>query len=75
MSDVLIADIPKNATENIRVSLTEYKGYKLLDVRTYYQAGNDEWKPGKGITVRRDLIPELKEAIIEAERQDQAATV
>jgi hypothetical protein len=29
-------------------------------------------KPGKGITIRRDLIPELKKALTAAEKADKA---
>jgi hypothetical protein len=64
-----IADVTKNATENIRIRFTEYKGFKLCDIRMFYQAGNGEYKPtGKGFAIKRDLLPELRQAIEEAER-------
>jgi hypothetical protein len=49
----------------------EFKGYELLDLQAYYQEG-DDWKPGKGITVGRELIPELKKALVAAEKADKA---
>lgn len=32
----VIATVPKNAVEEIRVSLMTYKGRDLVDIRTYY---------------------------------------
>ena len=36
----------------MRVSLTEYNGVDLLDVRAFYPSGG-EMKPGKGLSIRR----------------------
>jgi len=65
----LIAEFQKNTRERVRVSLTEYGGYKLVDVRAFYEdACTGEWKPGKGLTLRRELLPNLKKALLLAER-------
>ena len=50
----LVAEFEKNARERVRVSLTEYGGHRLLDLRAYYQDATGEWRPGKGLTLRRD---------------------
>lgn len=68
-----IATIGKNAQEEIRVQLTEFKGHDLLDVRVWTKPGSSEetaeGKPTKkGLTVKPDIIPELIEALTEAER-------
>jgi hypothetical protein len=34
--DEVIAQFEKNATELVRVSLSEYHGHKLFDIRVYY---------------------------------------
>jgi len=44
MGDVL-HQFPKNASEEVRVSLTEYKGHKLIDLRIYYEPHCD-WGEG-----------------------------
>jgi hypothetical protein len=68
----VLAEFRKNVGEVVRVSFTTYKGKKLVNLRVYYNAGEDEdeWRPSpKGLTLRRELIPELKEAVLKADRE------
>ena len=68
MEPIVIADFQKNKTEDIKLSLTEYQGHKLIDFRVYYKDKEGESKPTKkGITVNVKFFPELKEAILAAE--------
>jgi hypothetical protein len=66
----IIHEFQKNSSEKVVAAFTEYKGKKLFDLRVYYNAGNErlpDWKfTKKGISVLRDLIPELKEAMDKA---------
>lgn len=61
-------EFQKNRYEKVRVRFSEYGGVPVLDIRVYFfhdQAR--EWMPGlKGITIRVDQIPALKEAIDKA---------
>jgi hypothetical protein len=51
--------IPKNAREEIRVSVDDYRGIPLANIRVWYLDG-DEYRPGKqGIALRRELVPQL----------------
>lgn len=60
--DKIIRTLNKNALEQIRIGLTEFKGYQLAYIRIFYQAGPDEWKPSpKGITFQVHLLPEVIE--------------
>lgn len=62
--DELIAQFEKNATEVVRVSLTEYHGRKLVDVRVYYSDDAGAYRPTrKGISLSVDVYPELKRAL------------
>jgi hypothetical protein len=68
-----IATIGKNAGEEIKVQLTEFKGHDLLDLRVWTKPGSKEGtaegRPTKkGLTVRPDIIQELIEALTEAGR-------
>lgn len=63
----VVAEFDKNSREKVRVSLTEYNGVDLLDVRAFYQSG-DEMRPGKGIALRRELIAPLRKALQAAEK-------
>ncbi len=65
---IVIAEFPKNKKETIRVSLTEYQGVKLLEIRSYYPT-EDGMKPGKGICLNRSLTGTLRKAVQAAERQ------
>ena len=44
--------------------MNEYKGKKYIDIRTYFEADDGEYKPTKkGVTLSIDLYNELKEGI------------
>lgn len=68
----LVAEFQKNARERVRVALTEYAGHELVDVRAYWQDQTGEWRPGKGLALRRELLPELRRALLAAERLAKA---
>ena len=62
-----ICQFKKNANETVMVKFTQFKGKRLIDIRAYYAAENGDLKPTpKGISISRDLISELKEAIDKA---------
>jgi len=57
---MLIGEIQKNTTEKIRVSLSEYKGHKFIDVRVYFEDDTGEWRPTKkGVAISKDNIDPL----------------
>jgi hypothetical protein len=59
--------IQKNAREEIRVSVDDYRGIALANVRVWYLHG-DEYRPGKqGIAIRLELVPQLIEALREVQ--------
>lgn len=55
----------KNTMEEVRTQLTEYRGYKLIDIRVWYKPGEgeDPRPTKKGLTLNIELYPELKKAI------------
>ena len=62
--DELIAQFEKNATEVVRVSITEFRGRKLIDLRVYYTDDEGEYRPTrKGIAISVDGYPEFRNAI------------
>ena len=69
MSEV-IASFEKNSFEEVRISLTEFKGKELIDLRVYYRPDDgEEMRPTKkGITISPEKFPELKKAILELEK-------
>jgi hypothetical protein len=66
--EALVARIPKNPTEEVRVALTSYRGHDLVDIRVFFQDEQGEWRPTKrGVSISVDSFAELREAITKAE--------
>ena len=66
--DALVARISKNPTEEVRVSLTSYRGHDLVDIRVFFQDEQGEWRPTKrGVSLSVDSFAELREAVVKAE--------
>jgi transcriptional coactivator p15 (PC4) len=66
--DALVAKIAKNPTEEVRVSLTSYRGHELVDIRVFFQDDQGEWRPTKrGVSLAVDSVAELRDAIVKAE--------
>ena len=69
MSEV-IASFEKNSFEEVRISLTNFKGKDLIDLRVYYRPDDgEEMRPTKkGITISLEKFSELKNAILTLEK-------
>ncbi len=68
--DKTIAVIKKNAIEEVRVALSEYRGHELVSVRIWanYRSADSEKRPTKkGVALRVDQLPELIAALNEAQ--------
>ena len=56
----------KNAREEVRVSVDEFKGLRLLNLRVWFQGEDGTMRPGKqGLAVRVELAEDLALAIRE----------
>ena len=57
--ETIVAIIPKNALDDIRVRWSEYKGHRYLDIRVFTEIEGkaDKVPTKKGVTLRPDLIP------------------
>jgi len=66
----LIAEFNKNASETVRVQLTEYDGKQLLDIRVWVQNDKGEYIPTrKGISLRVEQVRDLKDALEKVEHE------
>ena len=75
LSQGALAIIRKNALEEIRVGLSEFNGHDLLNIRIWTDPrnGGSERIPTKaGIACRVALLPEIIEALQQAEAQARA---
>lgn len=66
-----IGQIAKNASEEIRVALQEYKGLTLLDIRIYgrFSAAKTFMPTSKGISFNPALLPDLIHVLQNAESE------
>ncbi len=64
----ILATIPRNATEQLQISINSYKDKKYLDLRIYYTTDDGaNWLPTKkGVTVSPDNLVTLKDAVEKA---------
>jgi hypothetical protein len=71
----IIATIPKNAREHVRVELNEFKGKQLASVRVWADKGDGSppIATPKGLTVSISLLPSINAALAEAEREAREA--
>ena len=67
--DQVLAQFEKNTTEVVRVSLTEFRGHKLIDLRVYYRDDEGQYRPTKkGVSISVDLYTDFKRAMQALER-------
>jgi len=66
--DGLIGAFKKNASEQVRVAVTEFRGEIYLDVRVFSKFGRDNgYGPTKkGIRIKLDQAPKLRALIDQA---------
>ena len=72
-----IATFQKNASEDVIVKLTEYRGVEGVDIRAYIKPLINREEPQatrKGIFLRIEFIPELLKALEDASKTYDEAT-
>jgi len=66
----VIATVPKNGAEEVRVSLSTFKGHALVDVRVFADLGDEAERRAtkKGVALAVAKLPALIAALQEAAR-------
>ena len=69
MSEI-ISQITKNAREVVFLSLSEFKGRKLIDIRVHVPGDQEgEWVPTrKGVSLAVSLYPAFKQGLAQLEQ-------
>jgi hypothetical protein len=63
----IIAEWPINKRESVRVSVEQYKGVDLVNIRKWFKAEDGSLRPGKaGIALNVKHLPQLTEAMTKA---------
>jgi hypothetical protein len=61
----LVAQFEKNSKEEVRLSVDDFHGRKIINMRVFYKADGNEWRPGKqGLALSVDRYRELADAIV-----------
>lgn len=70
----ILATIQRSDTEQLQISVSEYKGRSYLNMRIFYTTdGGSSWLPTKkGVTFAPDQLDLLEEAIGEARKEFMA---
>jgi hypothetical protein len=68
MSDI-VSKVTKNAREVVFLSLSEFKGHRLIDIRVHVPGDQEgDWVPTrKGLSLAVGLYPEFKQALAQLE--------
>ena len=69
MSEI-ISQITKNAREVVFLSLSEFKGRRLIDIRVHVPGDQEgDWVPTrKGVSLAVGLYPAFKQALVQLEQ-------
>jgi hypothetical protein len=60
----IVAEVPKNRREVYRVMARTFKGYRLADIRVWFDdPDTGELRPGKGVSIKADALPAIVEAL------------
>jgi hypothetical protein len=67
-SEQVLAEIPKNDRECLRVSRSVFNGHEGVNICIWLRGGEaDEWMPtNKGVWIGREYAPEVVEALTQA---------
>ncbi len=67
----ILATIPRTDTEQLQISISEYKGRSYFNLRIHYTTdGGATWLPTKkGVTFTPEQLDLLSEAIEEAKKE------
>jgi hypothetical protein len=61
----VIATVEKNSKEELRISIDEFHGRKLINFRIFYRSSSGDWLPGKqGMALGVDRYRELAAAMV-----------
>lgn len=68
--DRVVAEIPKNKRETLRVSLSNYNGQDLISIRVWFEADDGHMRPSsKGLSCRVKMLPDIIEALAKAAQE------
>lgn len=68
-----IAKFEKNSREEVWVSIDDFRGRRIINIRVHYRSDTGDWLPGKqGLAVGVDRYRDLAEAVLKLGEKLQA---
>ncbi|MDQ3831241.1 MAG: transcriptional coactivator p15/PC4 family protein [Candidatus Tectomicrobia bacterium] len=65
MEDTVVGAFTRQRQEQLRVSLQQLNGVKVLDFRIYYQDEGGAWRPSpRGFSLTKAEWPQLREVLV-----------
>ena len=62
----VVAKFEKNSREEVWVSIDEFRGRKIINLRVHYRSETGDWLPGKqGLALSVERYRDLAEAILQ----------
>jgi hypothetical protein len=61
--EIVVARFGKNAREEVRVTVGEYRGRQVADFRVWTRLDDHDQPTRKGLTIRVEQVPELLAAV------------
>lgn len=62
----VIAKFEKNSREEVWVSVDDFRGRKIINLRVHYRSEDGTWLPGKqGLAIAVDRYRDLAEAVLQ----------
>jgi hypothetical protein len=62
-------DVRRSDSERLRVTVSEFRGRSLVDLRIWFANESGEWKPGRaGVSLRVDQVAEVVQGLLLAAR-------
>jgi hypothetical protein len=61
----VVAKFEKNSREEVWVSVDDFRGRKIINIRVHYRSETGEWRPGKqGVALAVERYRDLAEAVL-----------
>lgn len=65
--DKIVATFKKNSREQVRVSLSDFHGHQIIDMRVFWTPDGTNWNPSKkGLAIGVEKLPLLLASLHEA---------
>jgi hypothetical protein len=65
-NSIVVAKFEKNSREEVWVSVDDFRGRKIINMRVHYRSETGQWLPGKqGIALSVDRYRDLAEAVLQ----------